>query len=118
MSESSPFAIVLDGTVVGAINLRIDAEKETASLGYGLAREHWGRGLMLEAARAVVGWGFEERGLAKVYSTADLRNKRSWRVVEKLGMTREGLMRSHRVFQGERTDEVYYGILRDEWQGR
>ena len=46
---------------------------------------------MTEAARAVVVWGFSQRGLSRITSHADLRNRRSWRVMEKLGMTREGV---------------------------
>ena len=68
-----------------------------------------------EAARAVVQWGFEERGLAKVFARADARNTNSLRVMEKLGMIREGLLRSHLERRGERIDEVYYAVLRTEW---
>ena len=67
-----------------------------------------------EAARAVVDWGFRKRGLAKVYAYADERNAPSLRVMEKLGMTREGMLRSHRTFRDERIDDVYYGLLREE----
>ena len=35
--------------------------------------------------------------------------------MEKLGMTREGVLRSHEIRRGERIDDVYYGVLRDEW---
>ena len=110
------FAMTLDSTVVWAINLLISEPDETASLGYAIARAHWGKELMPEAARAVIDWGFTERGLAKVYATADLRNRRSWRVMEKLGMTREGVLRSHRMGREGRIDEVYYGLLREEWE--
>ena len=61
-------------------------------------------------------WGFTKCGLAKVYAWADARNKRSQRVMEKLGMTHEGILRSHRKGMDERIDEVYYGILREEWE--
>ena len=47
---------------------------------------------MPEAAGAVIDWGFGERALAKISARADLRNRRSWRVMEKLGMTREGVL--------------------------
>ena len=110
------FAIVLDSTVIGGINLRIRPEDEIAGLGYGIARTHWGKGLVPEAARAVIGWGFKQYGLTKIYATADLRNKRSQRVMEKLGMTREGVLRSHRKGREGRVDEVYYGLLRQEWE--
>ena len=112
------FAIVLDATVIGGINLTIIEDHEIASLGYGIARAHWGKGLTVEAARAVVDLSFTRFGLAKVYATADLRNKRSWRVMEKIGMTREGVLRSHRKVREERIDEVYYGVLREEWEKR
>ena len=46
--------------------------------------------------------------------TRTYSNVGSWRVMEKLGMTREGLFRSHSVARGVRQDEVYYGLLREE----
>ena len=110
------WAMVLDGRVVGGIGIEIDVEYATGALGYSIARKHWGRGLVLEAARAVVDWAFRERGLAKVYAYADARNTQSLRVMAKLGMTREGMLRSHRTLRDERVDDVYYGLLREEWE--
>ena len=110
------WAMVLDERVVGGIGLEIDDQDATGALGYSIAREQWGRGLTVEAARAVIDWGFRERGLAKVYAYADGRNAQSLRVMEKLGMTREGVLRSHRTLRGERVDDVYYGLLREEWE--
>ena len=117
-STNPAFAIVLNSVVVGGINLRIDETHQSAELGYALARVHWGKGLIPETARAVIDWAFREYGLAKIYATADPRNRRSTRVMEKLGMTQEGVLRSHRKGRGERRDEVYYGILREEWEGQ
>ena len=115
--ETNPlFAIVLDSKVIGGINLRIGETDEIASLGYSIAQPHWGKGLVPEAAQAVIDWGFKQYGLTKIYATADLRNKRSHRVMEKLGMAREGVLRSHRKGREERVDEVYYGLLREEWE--
>ena len=45
-----------------------------------------------------------------------LRNIASVRVLEKPGMTREGLLRKHLIRRGERVDRVYYGLLREEWE--
>ena len=116
-STEPTFAIVLDSTVIGGIGLRIIETHQRAELGYALARVHWGKGLMPEAVQAVIDWAFREYGSAKIYATADLRNGRSTRVMEKLGMTREGVLRSHGKARGERVDEVYYGIIREEWLG-
>ncbi len=109
------FAIVFEHHVVGGIGLRIDKSHDTAELGYALARPCWGQGLMPEAARAVITWGFERYALHKVYAFADTRNRRSWRVMEKLGMTREGVLRGHHKFRDEHIDDAHYGILRAEW---
>ena len=114
--ETQPrFAIVLEGQVIGGINLTIDVPSRKAGLGYGLAREHWGNGITTEAAIAVVDWGFKTFDLLKVFATADARNVGSQRVMEKLGMTREAFLRKHRYSRGEIIDEVLYGVLREEW---
>ncbi len=113
--DEATFAIVLEQHVIGSVTLRIK-DHDSGGLGYALARPHWGRGLMPEAARAVTDWGFEAHGLNKVYAFADIRNRQSWRVMEKLGMTREGVLRAHRKFGDEYVDDVFYGILRQEWQ--
>ena len=113
------WAIVLEGACAGGITLGVDSEHQNGDFGYSLAKAHWGRGLMAEAARAVVDWGFAERGLHRISSNADVRNRRSWRVMEKLGMRREGLFRSHRKDPGpgsQRIDTVHYSLLREEWQ--
>lgn len=53
---------------------------------YGLYPSHWGLGLATEAARAVLECGFEGCGLERIYAGADLPNRRSFRVMERLGM--------------------------------
>ena len=120
MAPGSQFswAIGLERAGVGDITLRVDSEHERGEIGYSLAKAHWGLGLTAEAARAVVDWGFAERGLHRISSEADVRNRRSWRVMEKLGMRREGLFRSHRKDPRPgypRVDMVYYSLLREEW---
>ena len=117
--ETGPlWAIVFDGTVNGGIGLRIDVQHELGEIGYSLARPHWGEGLMLEACRAVIEWGFAQRSLAKLLVRVDSRNTRSLRVAEKLGMTQEGVLRSHVKVGDGRADFVYYGLLREEWMER
>ena len=103
--ETKPkFAIVLGGKGVGSIGVTVDQKNEIASVGYRIAREHWGKGLMPEAAKAVIGWAFREYGLAKVYTWTDSTNTQSQRVMEKLGMTREGVLRSHGKGRDGRVD--------------
>ena len=114
-----PWAIVLGGAVIGSIALYLDLRHQTGGMGYALARPYWGRGLMTEAARAVVAWGFGERGLQRIWASADIRNLRSRRVMERLGMAREGVSRSQDNDPRPgypRIDHVYYYLLRSEWE--
>ena len=113
--DESRFSILLDAEVVGGIGLTIDRKSALGELAYSLAREHWGKGLVVEAAQEVVRWGFEELGLAKIWTVADARNVQSVRVMEKLGMTREGLQRAQMLVRGKRQDQVLHGLLREEW---
>jgi ribosomal-protein-alanine N-acetyltransferase len=108
------FAVVLDGTVVGVVGMNINPAHETAEIGYSLQEKHWGKGITSEAVRAVLSWALRDRGLAKVAAEADVRNERSWRLMEKVGMTRDGISRSDHVIHGVRTGMVWYSILREE----
>ena len=112
------FAIVLTDKVIGGINLRLETGHRRAELGYSLAREYWGRGLTPEAAQVVVDWAFQTHDLEKVYARCHVSNTQSWRVMEKLGMVREGLLRSHEDWRGIRRDIFIFGLLRTEWEAR
>jgi ribosomal-protein-alanine N-acetyltransferase len=110
------FAIELDGRLIGTVNLDIDVDKQIAMVGYAISRERWGEGIAFEAARAVISWGFPTFGLAKIWAATDARHQRSRRVMEKLGMQHEGTLRAHSLGRdGLRTDQVMYGLLREEW---
>jgi ribosomal-protein-alanine N-acetyltransferase len=116
--EQNPsWVLVFNGVAIGGINLRLDSDNNACEVGYSVAREHWGKGLATEAARAVIDAAFQSLSdLNKVRAMADLRNVASQRVMEKIGMTREGILRQNRCFRGEYVDEVWYGLLRSEWE--
>lgn len=112
------WAIELDGHVVGGVNLRLSLEHRLAELGYALAHPLWGQGLTTEAVRAIVQCAFDTYpDLNRIRAVADARNVGSLRVLQKVGMAREGQLRQNRLFRGELTDEVWYGLLRSEWHG-
>jgi RimJ/RimL family protein N-acetyltransferase len=114
-SVHANWAIEYEMQAIGSISLRIEHHSQRGSLGYGIGQRWWGRGITTEAARAVVAYGFETLGLERIYATADARNIGSQRVMQHLGMQHEGTLRSHRLARGERVDEVWYGLLRAEW---
>jgi RimJ/RimL family protein N-acetyltransferase len=76
---------------IGLIGLRRQGFK--ADIGYVLARPHWGRGVMTEAARAVVDWAFADPAIHRVWATCDVDNLASARVLENAGMSCEGVLR-------------------------
>ena len=111
------FAVTLDGRVVGEVCVnrrKEDRKNERLEITYSLARRHWGKGLMTEAARAVMDWAFRTYDFNRIYAYCDPRNTGSRRVLEKLGMKPEGQLRSHLKWNGEFRDKLYYGILRSE----
>ncbi len=112
------FAISLEGQVVGGVDLWIDPRNAIAETGYAMARQYWNSGYMTEAIGAVIAWAFQSLDLSKVWADCDIRNIGSWRVLEKVGMHREGFLRSHRLGRGERFDVVQYGLLREDWRAR
>lgn len=107
-----------DDLPIGGVNLRIDHLRDVAEVGYGIARNHWGSGYATEAAVAAMDWAFTRYPLRRFIATADSRNKASLRVMEKLGMERETVLRGLREVRGERADTVVCGITRPRWQER
>ncbi|MGE3076823.1 MAG: GNAT family N-acetyltransferase [Dehalococcoidia bacterium] len=114
--DSDPmWAIVHEGRVCGAIELDVNGLHRHGELHYGMARPLWGQGFTSEAARAILEYAFRELRLARVFGRADIRNVGSWRVLEKIGMQREGLLRHSRLFRDELIDDVLYAVLSYEW---
>jgi RimJ/RimL family protein N-acetyltransferase len=112
------FAITLktDGRLIGTMGLReIDREHSQAEMGFWIGTEWWGRGYATEAARAVLGYAFEELGLNRVYAHHMVRNPASGRVLKKVGMTAEGLLRQRVRKWGVFEDVVILAILRADW---
>ena len=120
--ERIEWGIVLktDSTLIGGVSLTDFLEKGRAELGYYLSRDHWGKGLTTEAVRAVLRYGFEEMGLYRIHATAHPENVGSIRVLEKVGMRREGLMRGYSDTPDPETgivawtDAVMFAMLRGE----
>lgn len=105
------------GQVVGAVGLTIDAENESAELGYWVAKPMWGRGYATEGARAIVDFGFRHLGLNRIFAHHMLKNPASGRVMQKIGMRKEGVLREHVKKWGRFEDIAVYGVLSRDWIG-
>lgn len=104
------------GELAGGVGLKIEADQRRAEMGYVFGRAHWRRGLATEAARAVLGYAFTELGLDRVFAQHFPHNPASGRVLAKIGMRQEGLLRGHGLKLGRRMDLVFWGLLREEWE--
>lgn len=111
------FAIEVNDAAVGGIGLipRGDVHRHTVGLGYWLGEKYWGRGLMTEVVRTMTAHAFQNPDVHRIYACVYAWNPASARVLEKVGYTLEGRMRQHATKDGEKVDELIYGLLREEW---
>ncbi len=84
-------------------------------IGYVIARAYWRQGIMTEAVRAVLGYCFSVLHLNRVEARCDVDNTASWRVMEKVGMKFEGVLRQNIILHGSPRDARMYAILREDW---
>jgi RimJ/RimL family protein N-acetyltransferase len=114
---SYDLAITVDGIPIGGGGLTIHDQKSgEAELGYCFDEPHWGKGLGTEFAVVMVKYGFEELDLHRIIAKCDPENHGSYRIMEKIGMTKEGHLRENQRIRGKYRDTLIYGILRGEWE--
>ena len=115
--EKSAFPFVLirrnDARLIGMVEIRIDNFK--ADLGYVLAKSLWGKGYMSEAVKALVDWSLKQTEIHRVWAVCDTENVASARVLEKVGMKREGILKKwlvHPNIAAEPRDCYCYAIVK------
>lgn len=102
-----------DDRAVGMVALRPNGFKN--DIGYVLARSHWGRGLMTEAARPMIDLSLSDPQVRRVWAVCDVDNKASARVMEKIGMSFEGVLRRwvvHPNLSPDPRDALCYALVR------
>ena len=112
------FAVTLaeSGEVIGGCRIWVESREHLdASIGYSLARAHWGHGYATELATGLIRFGFETLGMHRIWAIVEPENAASARVLEKAGMQREGRLRDHRFAKGLWRDSVIYAILATDW---
>jgi RimJ/RimL family protein N-acetyltransferase len=104
--------------LIGSVRITVTSIKQRAgSLGYGFNPAYWGQGYASEAVGALVAFGFAELKLHRIYARCDTRNKASRRVMKKLGMTREGLLRETTFLEEAWRSDHLYSVLESESSG-
>ena len=114
-------AVVLpgDGRVIGDVNFELTSHRDLeGEMGYVIDPAYWGNGYATEAAGEMLRLAFEDLGLHRMMAACDARNVASARVMERLGMRREGHYLQKELMRGEWCDLLTYGILESEWRAR
>jgi RimJ/RimL family protein N-acetyltransferase len=104
------------GELIGSIGIDIYHKHRRATIGYWIGREYWNMGYATEAASMLLEYVFNGMNFHKVDSHHFVRNQASGRVLEKLGMKREGLLREHILKSGSWEDIIECGILDSEYE--
>ena len=111
------YGIWTDGTLVGGVLFRtMDVPQGVAEAGCWLEPSAAGRGLVTRAARVIIDWAVEERGIHRVEWQVASANEPSIAVARRLGMTRDGVLRKSYAYRGERHDMEVWSVLAPEWR--
>jgi len=106
-----------DRRVVGTISFnKLYQSGYVGEVGYALARPYWRQGLMTEALRAVLDYGFRHMGLRRIEATCRIDNIGSYRVMEKCGMGLDGVLRDARYVKGRLETIRLYSLLRRDYE--
>ena len=117
--ENVNYAVILSSTeeLIGAIGfVEISRRFDHAELGYWIGQPYWNNGYCTEAGLRMLKYGFENLNLHRIHAFHIKRNLASGKVMQKLGMVKEGIMRQHVKKWDIYEDIVTYGILKQDWK--
>ena len=116
-NETFAFAIMVDDKVVGSIGIfrQGNIHSQTAELGYYIAEEYWGKGIMTEAVKQICEYVFDNSDIIRIYAEPFAYNIASCRVLEKVGFQYEGTLRSNAVKNGKVIDMKMYSLIKEEY---
>ena len=108
--------VYLDNKYVGNMGLhRINKDHNSAMIGYWIASEYQGRGIMTDCVRTLTSYGFNEHGLNRIYILCAVGNKKSRAIPERLGYKLEGILQDAVCLYGVYHDEAVYGMVKRNW---
>lgn len=115
-NDTFAFAITVDGKVIGSIGAfrQGNIHRQTAELGYYIAEEYWGKGIMTEAVKQICEYVFSKSDIIRIYAEPFAYNAASCRVLEKAGFQYEGMLRNNAVKNGKVIDMKMYSLLKED----
>lgn len=104
------------GELIGYGRLALDPHQQrAATFGFALHPDWWSRGYGVETVQLLLGLGFEELGLHRIWGARSPLNEASAKTMARAGMVEEGRIRGHIQKAGQWRDSVVHAILSDEW---
>ncbi|MBM7713249.1 RimJ/RimL family protein N-acetyltransferase [Bacillus thermophilus] len=115
-AEKFPVVLIAEDIVIGHIVFHKYFGEHTYEIGWVFNPKYQNRGYASEAAKAILEYGFKEMNLHRIIATCQPENIPSYRVMEKIGMRREGFFKKCIPNGNEWWDEYYYAILEEEFK--
>lgn len=114
-NETFAFAITVDNIAIGSIGIfrQGNIHRRTAELGYYIAEEYWGKGIMTEAVRQICEYVFSKSDIIRIFAEPFAYNIASCRVLEKAGFQYEGTLRSNAIKNGKVIDMKMYSKIKE-----
>lgn len=115
-NDTFSFAVTIDDKAIGNIGVfrQSNIHRLTAELGYYIAEEYWGKGIMTEAVKQICEYVFASSDIIRIYAEPFAYNTASCRVLEKSGFQYEGMLRKNAVKNGKVLDMKMYSLLKEE----
>ncbi|MED0906580.1 GNAT family N-acetyltransferase [Bacillus cereus] len=113
-AKNFPVVLIDENILIGHIVFHEYFGEHTYEIGWVFNPKYFNKGYASEAAQAILKYGFKEMKLHRIIATCQPQNTPSYRVMEKIGMRREGYFRKCIPHGNEWWDEYYYAILEEE----
>ncbi len=115
-NDTFAFAITVNGKVIGSIGAfrQTNIHRQTAEVGYYIAEDYWGKGIMTEAVKQICRYVFNNSDIIRIFAKPFAYNIASCRVLEKAGFQYEGTLRSNAVKNGNVLDMQLFSLLKAE----
>ena len=114
---SLPLAIYYNGQFAGSIELKdLDFRNKKTEIGYWLAKEFTGKGIMAKTTKFMIDYAFNELNLNRVSILTATENYASQAIPEKLGFIKEGMLEDNECLYGKFLDNYIYGMTKEKWK--
>jgi RimJ/RimL family protein N-acetyltransferase len=112
------YAIEVEGEACGGIGLHRmrDVYRFNAEIGYWLSEQHWGKGIVTEAVKLMVDYGFSNQSFTRIYAGIFSNNKASMRVLEKCEFRQEAVFTKSVKKDEKFLNEHIFSVLKEDWQ--